>query len=229
MKQHPRHSHASRAPEPNDHPPGIYPDEVPEMEVCRDCGQVVGRFYLGPRQIRVQYGRCRLHTAPEAVAIEWPRYDFNLHVDLCRCCGRVPLRSGSRWSVWFCASCKEQIGLLNGRHGRCIVPIGRHSVHAGHVLSGDQARDPVAVEGFISTMKAVGRVQGLLHEWLRETVRRNFRDAGLPERRPVPLEEYWVAVRTSVEPDDRFRELCAYLERASRAEAGPGKGQGGRA
>lgn len=203
--------------EPNDHPPGIYPDEVPEMEVCCDCGQAVGRFYLfDARQMRVQYGPCRAHTAPEAVAAPWPGYDFNLHVDLCRCCGRVPLSSGSRWSVWFCGACKEQVGLLNGRHGRCIVPIGRHSVHAGHVLSGDQAGDPVAVEGFLSAMKALGPVHGLLHEWMREAVRRNFRDAGFRPERTVPLQEYWAAVRTSVDPDDRFREMCAYLAGASR-------------
>ena len=214
--------------EPDDHPPGIYPDEVPEMEVCHDCGQVVGRFFLAPRQFRVQYGRCPVHAAPEAVASEWPGYDFRLHVDLCRCCGRVPLQSGSRWSVWFCQACKEQVGLLNGRHGRCIVPIGRHSVHAGHLLSGEQAGDPVAVEGLLSTMKALGRVHELLHEWVREAVRRNFRDVGFAPDRPVPLEAYWLAVRTGVDPDQRFRELCAYLEQASRVEAERRSDQGDR-
>lgn len=200
--------------------PGIPLDEVPEMEVCHACAQVVGRFYRTHFGYRVQYGRCGEHTVPEGADSRWPRYDYNLHVDLCRCCGRVPLRSGSKWSVWFCKACKEQVGLLNGRHGRCIVPIGRHSVHAGYMLSGDQARNPVAVETFVSSMKSIFAVHGPLADWMREAVHRNFRDVGLPVNRPVPLARYWAEVRGRVDPDDRFREMCGFLEQVGRQAAG---------
>lgn len=202
---------------PNDDPPGIYPDEVPEMEVCPDCAHVVGRFHLEEGGFRVQHGPCPAHRAPDGEAPEWPSYDFRLHVDLCRCCGRVPLRSGSRWAVWFCGACKEQVGLLNGRYGRCIVPIGRHSVHSGHLLSGEQARSPVEREAFVSTMQALGSVHEVLGVWVREAVRRNLRDVGLATGRSVPLDTYWTAVRLQVDPDDRFREMCAYLARAGEA------------
>lgn len=202
--------------EPNDHPPGLFPDEVPEMEVCHDCGQVVGRFFFAPHDFRVQHGRCPAHAAPEAETARWPGYDYNLHADLCRCCGRAPLASGSRWSVWFCQACKEQVELLNARHGRCIVPIGRHSVHAGHVLSEDQARDPAAIDAFLATMNALGQVHDVLRRWAEGVVRRNLDAIGVAAGEAVLLERYWSAVRGRVDPDDRFREMCGFLEEAGR-------------
>jgi hypothetical protein len=221
MTQRAQHNPTPETPDLNsDEQPGIHPDAVPEMEVCHACAKVVGPFYQCHLGYRVQYGSCRDHTMPEAVDTHWPRYDYNLHVDLCRCCGRVPLRSGSKWSVWFCEACKEQVGLLNGRHDRCVVPIGRHSVHSGHLLSGDQVRNPVAVETFFSSMKSIFAVHGPLADWMREAVHRNFRDVGLPVNRPVPLARYWAEVRGGIDPDARFREMCAYLAEVSQPREG---------
>jgi len=52
--------------------------------------------------------RCRCDKTDEST---WPRFDFNEHVHLCRCCRAVALDSGSRWSVWFCKPCKDRVRL----------------------------------------------------------------------------------------------------------------------
>jgi hypothetical protein len=165
----------------------INPESYAGMVVCGDCGDVVGPFEhadravrledecfdLGPRSTYVQRGRCPTHTS-EGNESRWPRFDYNRLVELCNCCGAVPLRSGSKWSVWFCDACKQQVQLLNGRHGRCVVPIGRHSVHAGWLLTGDQIENPLEVEAFVSSMSAISDGMCALHDWRRIVVRRNL-------------------------------------------------------
>jgi hypothetical protein len=79
--------------------------------------------------------RCKCRRTDEP---KWPRYDFNEHLHLCECCRLVGLRSGSRWSVWFCEECKTRVMNLNRLAGRCLIPIGRHSLMAGVGLDGSE-------------------------------------------------------------------------------------------
>ncbi len=81
----------------------------------------------GPGFPTPQRCSCRRRGANDP---RWDGYDFNEHLDLCRCCRMQVLHSGSRWSVWFCEECKARIRSLNARAGRAIVPIGRHSLMA---------------------------------------------------------------------------------------------------
>lgn len=200
----------------------IDPKHVPQLEVCRGCRDVVGPFSVGTAdpdhsQHLVQRGSCPRHR-PSGPEPGWPRYDFNRQVDLCYCCGIVPLSSGSRWSVWFCAACKAQVGLLNARHGRCIVPIGRHSVHWGYLLRGHQLDDTLAVEGFLAFSGIQGRVTGILRDWSHEAVERNLEAIGAGDRPSVPLEAYCREARIHVDPLDRFRDMCAHLDDRGRSE-----------
>jgi hypothetical protein len=59
------------------------------------------------------------------------RLDFLPPAELCRCCARELLRSGSRFSVWFCARCAPMVRELNAQAGRCVIPIGRHTIMNG--------------------------------------------------------------------------------------------------
>ena len=198
----------------------IHPHQISEMAVCGDCRDVVGPFYRlhgslagdGPFD---QRGTCPRHE-PHKYDTAWRHFDFNRAVDLCYCCGTVPLTSGSRWSVWFCDDCKHQVGLLNGRHGRCIVPIGRHSVHHGCLLRGDQADDPVAVQMFADASKAAHVVINALADWYHIAVARNLEMFGAGTGTVSPVEEYCRAVTTRVDPMARFREMCDYLDRRGR-------------
>ena len=95
--------------------------------------------------------RCRCRHVDEPT---WPRYDFNEHLHLCECCRLVPLRSGSRWSVWFCDECKARVRDLNHTLGRYVIPIGRHSLMGGIGIAGaelahaDQRRRDVLIDRF---------------------------------------------------------------------------------
>lgn len=207
--------------------PGIYPDAVPEMEVCHACATVVGPFSdEGVR--RVQRGSCPSHARPAGEA-RWEGWDIELRVELCRCCGRVPLVSGSRYSVWFCAGCKTLVGQLNGRHGRCVVPIGRHSFHYGYMLNGEQVADPVEVHAFVEGVRSVSEAANLLALWRDEAVRRNLEAIDVAPGGVVPLSEYWPLVRDRIDPRDRFLEMYTFLKRAGRdAREQDGHGRDGR-
>ena len=91
------------APSSREAPPG-------ELLICCRClllkGSVPGRTD-GARQF--------CDCTPVEVRQAQPRWggDFNTYAELCRCCGLVLIRSGSRWSVWFCASCKEAVALCD--------------------------------------------------------------------------------------------------------------------
>jgi hypothetical protein len=95
--------------------------------------------------------RCRCRHVDEP---KWPRHDFNEHLHLCECCRLVPLRSGSRWSVWFCDECKARVRDLNHVLGRYVIPIGRHSLMGGIAIAGaelahaDQRRRDELIDRF---------------------------------------------------------------------------------
>ncbi len=98
----------------------------------------------------------------------WPRFDFNEHVHLCRCCRSYTLASGSRWSVWFCDACKGRVRLFNHGMGRTVIPIGRHSLMAGVGIEGvalaqtDRAEIDRLVARFSDDMQSlVGAMTGL--------------------------------------------------------------------
>lgn len=200
---------------------------VAKMVVCGDCGDVVGPFErpnpTNPRSALVQRGSCARHAAPPGEP-RWPGFDYNRRVELCNCCGTVPLRSGSRWSVWFCDACKQQVMLLNGRHGRCVVPIGRHSIQAGLSLTRDQIVKGLDVHIFIGRWNAVADVMSLLSDWQRIVVRRNLKVIRTAEGSAVPAPDYCAKMKVLVDPMDRFREMCAYLDRRAREALNNGGG-----
>jgi len=54
---------------------------------------------------------------------KWEGYDINEWIRLCDCCLAVPMRSGSKWSPFFCNNCRPDI--VAAERG---IPIGRHSM-----------------------------------------------------------------------------------------------------
>ena len=54
---------------------------------------------------------------------KWDGYDINEWIRLCDCCLAVPMRSGSKWSPFFCNNCRP--GIVAAKRG---IPIGRHSM-----------------------------------------------------------------------------------------------------
>lgn len=176
------------------------------MVVCRECGKLAGGRGAKSNHVSVsQTCDCARDTTET-----WPGYDFNTAVELCRCCGQVLLRSGSRWSVWFCGSCLELVRSTNAALGRYAIPIGRHSLHGGVGLRGDVS--DLDIEIFVATFQDLSAAFGRVSDWAGRVVKGILRENWLDLGHDVPLIEYLAQCRADEkEAQRRFREMVRYF------------------
>ena len=149
-----------------------------QLNVCSQCGEIYGPWRYEPEQAGlsgtlIQECRCRGRSQER-----WPRFDFNEVVTLCYCCGQELLLSGSRFSVWFCKWCKEEVLNLNSRYQNYIIPVGRHSVMAGYRLTGSESNIDQKIEEFVEGWNGLVKRMDVLDDWRRERVRKNIRLKG---------------------------------------------------
>lgn len=179
-----------------------------QLLVCRTCGEISGEGWWKQR--------CSCEPQDDE---PWPGYDFNTAVELCYCCGQVPLRSGSRWSIWFCEGCRKLVLGLNRSLGRYAVPIGRHSLHGGISLNGSAS--DLDIEIFTATFKNISEAMDRVREWSRIVVRRMVAERWPDRRGAIPLTEY--VTRCDASPQERercFGEMLAFLEEESGRSVG---------
>ena len=134
--------------------------------------------------------------------------DFNTEIELCRSCGLVPLRSGSRWSVWFCGPCAKQASSLNERVGRCVVPIGRHSLMNGVSASNDSTEE---IEFLAAQLPLLFDAMTVIERWARRVVRENLVAAGQPHDVDMDLSSYLASVHACATSEQRFAAMVVYL------------------
>lgn len=189
-----------------------------DVSVCGACGDAVGSTpcHRHVHRVLVQTGSCPEHAGEHVKT--WSGYDYNRFVELCQCCGVVPLHSGSRWSTWFCPVCRKEVDLLNARLGRYAVPIGRHSVHAGRLLTGPDLRDEVIIQDFMNTWNGAAAAMQALRAWSAIAVSKNVGAITGDPDAIVPLDAYHGLARERVDPADRFREMCVYFSRPGEAQ-----------
>ncbi len=123
---------------------------------------------------------------------------MSTYVELCYCCGIEPIKSGSRWSVFFCDECKDCVLSFNRRSGQWIIPIGRHSLmHGASLGAGEDARL------FTGQLRGLGDAIGHLGEWASDRVWRNVMSLS-------------VSLYLDFDPDDRTEgiDLASYLNAA---------------
>ena len=105
--------------------------DIRDLLICRICGSVHGAveatYGALPRNL-IQPCRCVTKVADRDL---WKGFDFPCLVEMCRCCGRAALPSGSRWSVWFCTACSPLITAINQASRYCVLPLTRHSLTSG--------------------------------------------------------------------------------------------------
>ena len=161
---------------------------VPGFRICATCFE--------PYEFRLQGAvsrqRCRCpDKVPEGRT--WPGYDFNEHLHLCECCSMMVLRSGSRWSGWFCEACKGQVDELNRAAGGSVIPIGRHSLMNGVGVSGREVSsagedelDAIA-EAFLDDLMGVFGAQERLHRFAAARRREIAGELGFPSGEDIDL------------------------------------------
>jgi len=189
-----------------------------ELRICGSC-----RILKGPVPDRVDGARqlCGC-AAPEARWAEplWGG-DFNSYGELCRCCGFVLLRSGSRWCVWFCEPCKRSVMALNRAAGRCLIPIGRHSFMNGAAARSEQLQTDVGVGAFVDQLGTfLAGIDGL-RVWAATVTASNTIALGFCGDVDVLLADYLVAVRGStLSSEAAFTPLVATAPSASEPRVG---------
>lgn len=182
------------------------------LVICGECHALRGRVPEGGVRGDLvddgaeQFCRCPPIEVRPAVPV-WGG-DYNTYAELCRCCGLVLLASGSRYSVWFCQTCRPLVVALNRASGRCVVPIGRHSIMNGVRIRAGQLQSPVVVEGFVNNIRSLFASIGGLEGYARGVVARNLVDLGFEPGRNVYLGKYlWTVRRSHLTPQDGFAEL----------------------
>lgn len=152
------------------------------MGVCRDCGELYGllRPRGGGRFYQQACGCEKERSATQAY--EDLKKDLNLDfgqaVTLCSCCGQVLMKSGRKFSGFFCDSCRQMVMKFNAFYGFCLIPIGRHSLMNGIGLSGKDIQDQKAVFKFVEEFDSLFTRMNLLSDWKKIIVAKNLKRIG---------------------------------------------------
>jgi ADP-ribosylglycohydrolase len=140
---------------------------------------------------------------------KWLRFDFNELVTFCYCCGQVLLKSGSRWSVWFCDDCKKKVWELNKQLQRAVIPIGRHSIMNGVWLKNDAINNPEAIKEFVTKVSKMSANSDELLQWYSRRLSDNFKVLGCGS--DAFLNDYLTKIEVAVDKSGAFKEMCDFL------------------
>ena len=93
------------------------------LRFCPDCLDVFGTAGDGQKP-------CDCDRSA-GIALRYVGGDFPLPFHICLYCGTEIVRSGSRWSTFFCEACRLAVVPLNDsldKAGMVSLPVGRHSL-----------------------------------------------------------------------------------------------------
>ncbi len=165
--------------------------------ICSDCGELYGRFW---RSDEAHFQRCNyqckrrqyqpIQPKPSSQDGRWDFVDFNAVKELCNSCGLEEIRSGSKWSLFFCEECKKSVCNLNEAARSCIIPIGRHSLMNGVAFSGKEAGDDIKIKQFFIDISGFFGRTGHLEKWQKKRMIHNLKAIGRTGLKDIGLEAY---------------------------------------
>lgn len=185
-----------------------------KMKVCTECGNIYGLWHDPSRGIDY-YQKCGCKSVKPGMPPEgkskkkWKGFDYNEVVTLCHSCGQEVLRSGSKWSVWFCKECKKRVVKFNTKYQQTIIPIGRHSIMAGYQLSGKESVDKNKVKKFVKNLNSLFERIDILEEWLAQIISQNLKSLGCSK--DVNLVKYLSKVESLPERSIAFKDMCKFF------------------
>jgi hypothetical protein len=169
--------------------------DIGRFVVCVTCGWLRGPWGRYGELEFEQRCDCRDAEEPDE---RWPGFDHNTVAELCRCCGLEVVKSGSKWSVWFCRECLDRVKDLNAGAGRCVVPIGRHSLMNGVFYKPvEDGVNPAALTAFSDQLHTFFGAVVATEDWRRRVVRANLAAINLGEALSVPVGGYCRRVRAA--------------------------------
>jgi hypothetical protein len=190
-----------------------YLHETSRLAICTKCFEVCGSVLVEGVWYQ-QLCSCRSLRAHQNVKFA-PRNDYATYVELCRACGLEAIRSGSKWSQFFCAQCHEVIRDLNRTLGVALIPIGRHSIMNSFSLSGKEIEDQQKINSFVKRMRSLWYRMDALHDWRRLMVARRCAELGFEEGKPIPLDKFLLKARRvdrEAIKSASIRKLFAFFE-----------------
>ena len=190
-----------------------YLDDTSRLVICTKCFEVCGSVSV-EGVVYQQLCSCRSLRAHHNVTLA-PRKDYATYVELCRACGLEAIRSGSRWSEFFCAQCHEVIRDLNRTLGVALIPIGRHSIMNSISLSGKDAEEQQKIDSFVKGLRSLWHRMDALNDWRRLMVARRCAELGFKGGKTIPLDEFLLrAQRVDREAikNASIRKLFAFFE-----------------
>ncbi|MDD4230900.1 MAG: hypothetical protein PHG45_05925 [Dehalococcoidales bacterium] len=151
---------------------------IMSLSVCRKCFQLTGRTTLDDGQEVEQKCGC-VGPGQKKWQLNFPDgyspvFDFNKAYEMCYCCGLAVIRSGSRWSIFYCDDCKTKILKLNKLLGGTLIPIGRHSLMNGVGLSAKGAKDKSRIKAFSKSLTGLFDRISLVEKHYRQTMENNL-------------------------------------------------------
>jgi len=170
-----------------------------DAEICGTCHRIRATVDGRWRQ------HCRCEPDQEDREA-WKPYDFPTAAELCRCCGTALLRSGSKWACWFCPGCLRLVRAFNARVGRCVIPIGRHTLMNGVGVAATEIEIPVVIDTFASESASLFQKMGFLDDWAAKVVAYNLSAVDRDPSDIIALRRYLALVSGH----DGLRDLVAF-------------------
>ena len=220
------------SPEMND-PPTITPnggpqwaggEEIKGARLCTRCGHVRGKLLiLGDGEPFPFPQDCFCRPASERVR-PYKGLDLSTCVELCRCCAFEPIRTRSRWSSFYCDTCRELVLDANKGFGAWVIPIGRHSMMHGMSLGSEATDSEEHVEAFAGEVRGLFRGIEHLDAWATGQVKRYLETLGLGASK-LPLATFVEAARAyPLDKVDAFEGLLSHFGRVAPIRIGEGVG-----
>jgi hypothetical protein len=89
-----------------------------------------------------------------------------------------------------CPGCSPSIGRFNQAVGRCVVPIGRHSIMNGVAVAVEDVYDDVVLDVFVRDMASLFETMDFLSSWAAQVVAHNLSALGRDPGDAIPLKDY---------------------------------------
>jgi hypothetical protein len=185
------------------------------LEVCLACGELRAPFE----------GFDNLCECDRDVWDETPlprAGDLSSNVDVGQSCISVLAPGSSRWRLYHCRDCMRAVACLNRLAGRCVVPIGPHSIMNGVFAAASPPPTESQVVSFADQLGALFRHQERLHDRTKRRVRQRLAEFGVTGDAMAASEylersaaEGWTAERGFV---DFVQSLDGSLDEAAACE-----------
>ena len=143
------------------------------LQLCTACARLRGPYDDYDNLCRCDDDAWDRHPAPRCG-------DLSGNAHLCSSCVTALAPGSSRWTVYYCKACGPHVFVLNRLAGRCLVPIGPHSIMNGIFHTPPEGPDvDASAISFYDQLSTMTRNQTSLYDLTVERTRARLDDLGI--------------------------------------------------